>query len=68
MQIPLCNVPICAACDSLDEHEQHIKQDIVKAIAKKKERMKSDLQELEKSIYSKYHEAATKITSFRVIM
>lgn len=52
MQIPLCNVPICAACGSLDEHEQQIKQDIVKAIAKKKERMKSDLQELEKSIYS----------------
>ena len=42
MQIPLCNVPICAACDSLDEHEQQMKQDIVKAIAKKKERMKSD--------------------------
>ncbi|XP_078342041.1 uncharacterized protein LOC111107657 [Crassostrea virginica] len=56
-----CNVPICAICSSKDEHEQHKKEDIIKAMTEKKELIRKDLQELEKSIYPKYQEAATNI-------
>nr|XP_022313999.1 uncharacterized protein LOC111118706 isoform X2 [Crassostrea virginica] len=56
-----CNVPICAICSSWGEHVQHKKEDILKAMAEKKELMKKDLQELEWSIYPEYQEAATNI-------
>ncbi|XP_078342042.1 uncharacterized protein LOC144627898 [Crassostrea virginica] len=56
-----CNVPICKICSSFGEHVKHKKEDILKAMAKKKELIRKDLQELEKSIYPKYQEAATNI-------
>ncbi|XP_078342023.1 uncharacterized protein LOC144617636 [Crassostrea virginica] len=56
-----CNVPICTICSSFGEHVQHKKEDILKAIAEKKELIRNDLKELEKSIYPKYEEAATNI-------
>nr|XP_022299110.1 E3 ubiquitin-protein ligase TRIM71-like [Crassostrea virginica]XP_022299111.1 E3 ubiquitin-protein ligase TRIM71-like [Crassostrea virginica] len=56
-----CNVPICKLCSSWGEHVQHKKEDILKAMAEKKELIRKDLQELEESIYPKYEEAATNI-------
>uniref|UniRef100_A0A8B8B6T1 Uncharacterized protein LOC111107946 n=1 Tax=Crassostrea virginica TaxID=6565 RepID=A0A8B8B6T1_CRAVI len=56
-----CSVPICKICSSFGEHVQHKKEDILKAMAEKKELIRKDLQELEKSIYPKYQEAATNI-------
>ena len=56
-----CNVPMCAECNSLGEHERHKKEDILKAMAKKEELIRKDLQELEMSIYPRYQEAATNI-------
>ncbi|XP_078340609.1 uncharacterized protein LOC111118706 [Crassostrea virginica] len=61
-----CNVPICAICSSFGEHVQHKKEDILKAMAEKKELIRKDLQELEVSIYPKYQEAATNIPVQRV--
>nr|XP_022300235.1 E3 ubiquitin-protein ligase TRIM71-like [Crassostrea virginica] len=56
-----CNVPICKLCSSWGEHVQHYTEDLLKAMAEKKELIRKDLQELEKSIYPKYQEAATNI-------
>ena len=56
-----CNVSICKICSSFGEHVQHKKEDLLKAMAEKKELIRKDLQELEKSIYPKYQEAATNI-------
>ena len=56
-----CNVPICAICSSWGEHVEHKTEDILKAMAEKKELIRKDLQKLEKSIYPKYQEAATNI-------
>uniref|UniRef100_A0A8B8BEH7 Uncharacterized protein LOC111109396 n=1 Tax=Crassostrea virginica TaxID=6565 RepID=A0A8B8BEH7_CRAVI len=52
---------MCAACDSSSEHERHKKEDILKAMVKKEELIRKDLQELEMSIYPRYQEAATNI-------
>nr|XP_022302201.1 uncharacterized protein LOC111110126 [Crassostrea virginica] len=56
-----CNVPMCVACDSSGEHERHKKEDILKAMVKKEELIRKDLQELEMSIYPRYQEGATNI-------
>nr|XP_022299180.1 E3 ubiquitin-protein ligase TRIM71-like [Crassostrea virginica] len=56
-----CNVPICVICSSFGEHVQHKKEDLLKVMAKKKELIRKDLQELQESIYPKYQEAATNI-------
>ncbi|XP_078340463.1 uncharacterized protein LOC111107942 [Crassostrea virginica] len=56
-----CNVSICKICSSFGEHAEHEKEDLLKAMAEKKELIRKDLQELEKSIYPKYQEAATNI-------
>ncbi|XP_078318655.1 uncharacterized protein LOC144620775 [Crassostrea virginica] len=60
-----CNVPMCTVCNSSGEHEQHEKKDIVKVMVEKEEFIRKDLQELEKSIYLKYQEAATNIPDQR---
>ncbi|XP_078341480.1 uncharacterized protein LOC144627701 [Crassostrea virginica] len=56
-----CDIPVCILCISSGEHEQHKKEDISKTLALKKEKIKEELQELEKMIYPKYKEAATNI-------
>nr|XP_022300871.1 E3 ubiquitin-protein ligase TRIM36-like [Crassostrea virginica] len=56
-----CNFSICKICSSFGGHVQHITEDILKAMTEKKELIRKDLQELEKSIYPKYQEAATNI-------
>nr|XP_022307852.1 uncharacterized protein LOC111113853 [Crassostrea virginica] len=47
--------------DVIREHKKHKTEDIGKAMAKKKELIRKDLEEFEKSIYPKYQEAATNI-------
>ncbi|XP_078331502.1 uncharacterized protein LOC144625190 [Crassostrea virginica] len=56
-----CNIPVCPLCVASSEHEQHEKEDILTLFETKKELMQKDLQDLEKSIYPKYQEAATNI-------
>ncbi|XP_078331531.1 uncharacterized protein LOC144625202 [Crassostrea virginica] len=56
-----CNIPVCPLCVASSEHEQHKKRDILKWFETKRELMQNDLQDLEKSIYPRYQEAATKI-------
>ncbi|XP_078342027.1 uncharacterized protein LOC111107939 [Crassostrea virginica] len=56
-----CNVSICTICSSWGEHVKHKKEDLLKVMAEKEELIKKDLQELEKSIYPRYQEAATNI-------
>nr|XP_022330721.1 uncharacterized protein LOC111128995 [Crassostrea virginica] len=51
---------------SWGEHVEHEKEDLLKAIAEKKELIRKDLQELEESIYPKYQDAATNISFQRV--
>nr|XP_022308269.1 uncharacterized protein LOC111114272 [Crassostrea virginica] len=56
-----CNIPACPLCVASSEHEEHEKEDILKLFETKREVMQKDLQDLEKSIYPRYQEAATKI-------
>ena len=56
-----CNIPVCPLCVASSEHEQHKKGDILTLFESKRKLMQKDLQELEKSIYPKFQEAATNI-------
>ncbi|XP_078331571.1 uncharacterized protein LOC144625230 [Crassostrea virginica] len=56
-----CNIPVCPLCVASSEHEQHKKVDILELFETKTKLMLEDLQDLEKSIYPKYQEAATNI-------
>nr|XP_022317008.1 uncharacterized protein LOC111120519 [Crassostrea virginica]XP_022317018.1 uncharacterized protein LOC111120519 [Crassostrea virginica] len=56
-----CNIPVCPLCVASSEHEQHKKEDILKLFETKRKLIQKDLQDLEKSIYPKYQEAATNI-------
>ncbi|XP_078330982.1 uncharacterized protein LOC144624830 [Crassostrea virginica] len=56
-----CNIPVCPLCVASSEHKHHKKEDILKLFETKKELMQKDLQDLEKSIYPKYQEAAASI-------
>ena len=56
-----CNIPVCQPCVASSEHEKHKKEDILKWFKSKRKLMQKDLQDLEKSIYPKYQEAATNI-------
>ena len=56
-----CNIPVCPLCVASSEHKQHKKEDILKLFETKRKLMQKDLQDLEKSIYPKYQEAATNI-------
>nr|XP_034328822.1 uncharacterized protein LOC109617237 [Crassostrea gigas] len=55
-----CNIPICAQCIS-GEHFGHKPVDIFQNFDIKKEVVQKELEELEKSIYPKYKEIASKI-------
>nr|XP_022318125.1 uncharacterized protein LOC111121240 [Crassostrea virginica] len=56
-----CNTPVCPLCVASSEHEEHKKEDILTLFETKRKLMQKDLQDLEKSIYPKYQEAATNI-------
>nr|XP_022333184.1 uncharacterized protein LOC111130410 [Crassostrea virginica] len=56
-----CNIPVCPLCVVSSKHELHKKEDILKLFETKRKLMQKDLQDLEKSIYPKYQEAATNI-------
>nr|XP_022304489.1 uncharacterized protein LOC111111674 isoform X2 [Crassostrea virginica]XP_022304490.1 uncharacterized protein LOC111111674 isoform X3 [Crassostrea virginica] len=56
-----CDIPICLLCISSGKHEHHMKGDILKTLAKKKELLRTDLQELQTSIYPKIQEHASGI-------
>ncbi|XP_022327016.2 uncharacterized protein LOC111126569 [Crassostrea virginica] len=56
-----CNIPVCRLCVASSEHKQHYKKDILTLFETKRKLMQKDLQDLEKSIYPKYQEAATNI-------
>ena len=56
-----CNIPICALCVSSGDHEHHKKDNILKHLIIKKEAIKKDLSELQKSIYPEYKKCATNL-------
>ncbi|XP_078331651.1 uncharacterized protein LOC111101564 [Crassostrea virginica] len=56
-----CNIPVCPQCVASSEHKQHKKEDILTLFKTKRKLMQKDLQDLEKSIYPRYQEAATNI-------
>ncbi|XP_078331351.1 uncharacterized protein LOC144625134 [Crassostrea virginica] len=56
-----CKIPVCPLCVASSEHEQHKKEDILTLFETKRKLMQKDLQDLEKSIYPRYQEAATNI-------
>nr|XP_022327208.1 E3 ubiquitin-protein ligase TRIM36-like [Crassostrea virginica] len=55
-----CNIPVCVKCVVFSEHAEHKKEDILKWFETKRTLMQKDLQDLEKSIYPRYQETATK--------
>nr|XP_022333242.1 uncharacterized protein LOC111130453 [Crassostrea virginica] len=56
-----CNIPVCPLCVASSEHEEHEEEDILTLFETQRELMQKDLQDLEKSIYPRYQEAATNI-------
>ncbi|XP_078331345.1 uncharacterized protein LOC144625130 [Crassostrea virginica] len=56
-----CNIPVCRLCVASRKHKQHKKEDILTLFETKRKLMQKDLQDLEKSIYPRYQEAATNI-------
>ncbi|XP_078312570.1 uncharacterized protein LOC144619104 [Crassostrea virginica] len=56
-----CNIPICTSCISSKEHFGHDLVDMFQELEAKKDVMKKDLHEIEKSILPKYEEAASNI-------
>nr|XP_022327045.1 uncharacterized protein LOC111126590 [Crassostrea virginica] len=56
-----CNIPVCPLCVDSSQHEEDELEDILEWFEYKRELMQKDLQNLEKSIYPRYQEAATNI-------
>lgn len=56
-----CNIPICVQCVSSTVHKGHEFVDVVKAHVFKKEFIRRDLQELEKSIFPQHEKLACMI-------
>lgn len=53
-----CGIPLCSQCISSDQHSNHKNIDILENLEKKKEDIKSDLQELVASISPRYQSIA----------
>nr|XP_022304709.1 uncharacterized protein LOC111111835 [Crassostrea virginica] len=58
-----CDIPICTSCISSGKHVGHKAVDFLKDFERKKEVLRKDLEELEKSILPKYQESAAIITT-----
>ena len=56
-----CDIPICTSCISSKEHFEHDIVDIFEDFEAKKEILKKELQEIEKSLFPKYEETASNI-------
>ncbi|XP_022327045.2 uncharacterized protein LOC111126590 [Crassostrea virginica] len=56
-----CNIPVCPLCVDSSQHEEDELEDILTWFEYKRKLMQEDLQNLEKSIYPRYQEAATNI-------
>nr|XP_022304711.1 tripartite motif-containing protein 3-like isoform X1 [Crassostrea virginica] len=56
-----CDIPICSSCISSGKHIGHKAVDIFEDFERKKEVLRKDLEELEKSILPKYQESAANI-------
>ena len=56
-----CNIPVCPLCIASSQHKKHKTEGIGKALTEKKELIRKDLEEFEKSIYPKHQKAATNI-------
>nr|XP_022309168.1 tripartite motif-containing protein 3-like [Crassostrea virginica] len=58
LQCEQCDIPICSSCISSGKHIGHKQMDIFEYFESKKESLRRDLDELEKSILPKYQESA----------
>nr|XP_022309175.1 uncharacterized protein LOC111114922 [Crassostrea virginica]XP_022309176.1 uncharacterized protein LOC111114922 [Crassostrea virginica]XP_022309177.1 uncharacterized protein LOC111114922 [Crassostrea virginica] len=58
LQCEQCDIPICTSCISSGKHIGHKQVEIFADFESKKEVLRRDLQELEKSIFPKYQESA----------
>lgn len=60
-----CNIPSCGQCYSSYEHKGHYLVEFFANLAKAREEISTDLQELENSIYPEYQKFAPYISSLR---
>ena len=60
-----CDIPICTICSTVGKHLGHKVVDIFENFESKKDVLKRDLEELEKSIFPKYQESAAIIKTQR---
>ncbi|XP_078321302.1 uncharacterized protein LOC144621591 [Crassostrea virginica] len=58
LQCEQCDIPICTSCISSGKHIGHKQLEMFADFENKKEVLRRDLQELEKSIFPKYQESA----------
>lgn len=58
-----CDILLCLQCNSSSEHHDHTTVDISQWLARKKEVLNTELQELEKSIYPSYKKIVSYIRS-----
>nr|XP_022305363.1 E3 ubiquitin-protein ligase TRIM71-like [Crassostrea virginica] len=61
LQCEQCDIPICSSCISSGKHIGHKAVDVFEDFERKKEVLRKDLEELEKSILPKYQESAANI-------